>query len=105
MELRCVPGDLAVILRGEGAGVFVDVLRRAKDQPISGLPSWEVRLKAPVRCSIVAYGHPHKPPRIVKYTEVPAGEVACIPDNNLQPIRPPAPPKAIPAPPREVETT
>jgi len=102
--MRCRVGDLAVILRGEGAGVFVDVLVRAPDEPGTGHPAWIVRLKAPVRCTLMLYQRGGAPTRI-RIVNVPAGGEACIRDDNLQPIRPSAPPKATPAPPREVETT
>jgi hypothetical protein len=101
--LRCVAGDIAVILRGEGAGTFVDVLRRAPDQPGTGAPSWEVRLKAPLRCTLVAH-HSTRPPRYLRELTLQPGETACVADDNLQPIRPPAAPKATPAPAIELET-
>ena len=75
--MRCRVGDLAVILRGEGAGVFVDVLVRAPDEPGTGHPAWIVRLKAPVRCTLMLYQRGGAPTRI---------RIVNVPAENLHPL-------------------
>lgn len=103
MTLRCEPGDIAVILRGAGQGVFVDVLRRAQDEPGTGAPAWECRIHGPME----ATGVLHTPfGNVIMGTgKAHPGDVIGIPDNVLQPIRPRKPPQASPAPSRELEYT
>jgi hypothetical protein len=101
MALRCRPGDIAVVLSGDGCGAFVDVLQRSPDHPLSGEAAWECRIKAPMLVTIVDM----KRRRIVDKLVIQPGETAMFVDSSLQPIRPPAPPTAIPAPPIELECT
>lgn len=98
MALRCRPGDIAVVLSGDGCGAFVDVLRRSPDHPMTGEAAWECRVKAPMPVTRVDMVRR----RVIDKRVIPAGETAMFVDNNLQPIRPPAPPLAIPAPPIDI---
>ena len=101
MTLRCRPGDLAIVIEGESCGAVVDVLRRTYDHPTTGAPSWECRIRADMLITHVNM----RTGRAMGRRIAPAGETACFVDVCLQPIRPPKPPRAIPAPPIELETT
>jgi hypothetical protein len=99
MTLRCKPGDLALVIEGSNTGAFVDVLRRGDDHPHNKLPAWVCRIKADMMVTRVVNR------RAVGEWVLPAGETAHFCDNILQPIRPGAPPLAIPAPEIELATS
>ena len=87
-NLRCRPGDLAVVLRGSGIGAIVDVLRRSVNHPLTDLPAWECTVKAPMLVDC------YDMRRLVHVGKigVGAGSHVVFMDCILQPIRPPAPP-------------
>lgn len=100
--LRCRPGDLAVVIAGSQRGLMVNVLRLAEwVHPRTLKPAWHVRTLGPCEVTLVdmATGRPHS------VRQMPPGIEVCWPDDELQPIRPPAPPIAAPAPARELELT
>ena len=92
--LRCRAGDLAVLIRGEDTGAFVDVVERCADHPRTGLPSWSCRAKAPLVVTLMGM----RTGRPKGRATVPPGEEVCIMDQDLQPIRPPKQPLTQPAP-------
>lgn len=102
MPLRCRPGDLAVVIWGSATGTFVDVLHRGPNHPhYRSLPSWECKVRTGCEVSLVDM----ETGRVLMVHRVPAGHHALFTDNSLQPIRPPPIPKALPAPPAELELT
>jgi hypothetical protein len=102
MALRCQPGDLAVVIEGSATGSFVTVLTRGEDHPLHGWPSWHCRVMAPTEVTLIGYA-PNGRTRKLAEKIMPAGGTVLFCDKELKPIRPP--PKATPAPPREVEMT
>lgn len=101
----CRPGDLAVVIAGSQAGLFVDVVRQGEAHPHFGWASWQCTVRSDCEVTLVDMrtGRP-RGRRIV-----PAGFLVMFPDRELWPIRPSPPPIAAPAPPiarpRQLETT
>jgi hypothetical protein len=99
MALRCRPGDLAVVVEGGCVGLFVTVVAPGPPHPIARVASWQCRVSAPCPVTCVTL----EGAVVVRETTLPAGSMVLFCDRELQPIRPPCPPIAIPAP--ELETT
>jgi len=108
--LRCKPGDIAMIIGPPGdlaIGAYVDVLQRAPDHPEEHLPAWMCKVHSRMTCTtIVTIRLPFFAGGEIRrmrtgYTE--PGDVVCICDCYLQPLRPPAKTKDVPAPPVELE--
>lgn len=68
MKLRCRPGDLAVLIKGQNIGVLVDVLNLNDDE----IGFWDVIPHSACR------GHDR---------DVSAGEICLAHDSKLRPLR------------------
>jgi hypothetical protein len=98
--LRCKPGDLALVVEGSAIGTFVTVKEPGILHPIHRLPSWICTVSAPCKVTLIeAYTM-----RVIRHSIAPAGSLVQFLDRELQPIRPPPAPIAIPAPPQALET-
>ena len=95
--MNCKPGDIAIIVRvghpsmARNVGVWVRVVSKGEDRGHG--PAWNVLTMS---AAVDGWGMP-----------IPPGTPARSEDAFLQPIRPPKPPEALPAPSveREKETT
>jgi hypothetical protein len=96
---RCKVGDLAVCIHGTALGVFVHVVSPSEHPQEPSAPAWLCKVAGP--CDVVRT-YPFNYSRPIT---VPAGAKVIFLDRHLQPIRPPKPPEATPAPPVELETT
>lgn len=99
--MKCKPGDIAVVIGTswpEAIGHFVDVVEMASLETMMFVGRnniWLVRPKSPMTASSPWGG------RIT----VTSKDLVLAADEDLKPIRPPAPEDEVPAPPVDLEVT
>ena len=97
MAARCKVGDLAVCIAGTATGTFVTVRSPAEHPQERIEPAWLCVVSA--ECvALRTYTN-----GLQRSITVPRAALVVFLDRHLQPIRPPKPPQATPAPPIEVE--
>lgn len=98
---RCRRGDFAVCIEGSATGTFVNV-GDPHTHPMEPLaPAWLCEVLNP--CDAVRHFQLGNRHATMPLRGKPGDKIIFL-DRHLQPIRPPAPPEEIPAPPVEIET-